>query len=223
MVLSSDWSDVVRRVRLIPVVTLHDAATAVPLGRALMAGGLPVMEVTFRTAAASATIERIAAELPGMVIGAGTVVTVDQARTARSCGASFIVSPGLSRAVVEWCLSEGVPVFPGVLTPTEITAALGLGLTVVKLFPAEAAGGVAYLKAVSAPFPDLRFIPTGGIDAKNLSSYLALPQVIACGGSWMVRPELVTGGRFEEVARQSAEAVRVVEDNHRGTETQRKR
>jgi 2-dehydro-3-deoxyphosphogluconate aldolase / (4S)-4-hydroxy-2-oxoglutarate aldolase len=193
--------------RIIPVVVLPDAAAAVPLARALVAGALPVMEITFRTPAAAASLEAIAAEMPGVQLGAGTVVSVAQAKTAISAGAKFVVSPGLSRQVVEYCMKRGVMVFPGVVTPGEIMAAMELGLDTLKFFPAEQAGGARYLKALCGPFPGIRFIPTGGIDASNLRSYLAIPQVVACGGSWMVKPELIAAGKFEEITNLAREAV----------------
>jgi 2-dehydro-3-deoxyphosphogluconate aldolase/(4S)-4-hydroxy-2-oxoglutarate aldolase len=195
---------------IIPVVVIEDEGHAVPLAHALTAGGLPTMEVTFRTGAARHAIARIAKEIPTVLLGAGTVLSVDQARTAVDCGAKYIVSPGLNRAVVEYCLHNGIAVTPGVFTPTEIGMALELGLKTVKFFPAEAAGGLGFLKAVSAPFGEMKFIPTGGIDASNLVSYLRFPRVIACGGSWMVRAELISGKRFDEVTRLSAQAVQLM-------------
>lgn len=192
---------------IIPVVAIDNAAHAVPLARALEAGGLPCIEITFRTAAAAEALAAITASCPAMLAGAGTVLTVEQAKTAKANGARFIVSPGLNRKVVEYCLAEGLPVTPGVATPSDVEAALDLGLEVVKFFPAEAAGGVKFLNALSAPYRNVRFIPTGGIDEANLLSYLRLPRVVACGGSWMVKPELINGGRFDEIRALTARAV----------------
>ena len=178
---------------IVPVAVINAPEAALPLARALLAGGLPCIEVTFRTAAAGAAIEAIARECPELLLGAGTVLSVDQVNRALDCGARFIVAPGLNRKVVEHCLAQNVPVTPGVLTPSEIEAALELGLEVVKFFPAEAGGGLKYLKAVSAPYKSLRFIPTGGIDESNLSGYLSFRPVLACGGSWMVSAAAVEG------------------------------
>ncbi|MGC8874885.1 MAG: bifunctional 4-hydroxy-2-oxoglutarate aldolase/2-dehydro-3-deoxy-phosphogluconate aldolase, partial [Chloroflexia bacterium] len=159
---------------LVPVIEIERAEHAVPLGEALLAAGLPCAEITFRTAAAEEAIRQIAAALPEMLTGAGTVLTIDQARRAVDAGARFVVSPGLNPALVDWCLQEGVPVIPGVATPTEVGMALSRGLSIVKFFPAEALGGVKMLKALAAPFKGVRFIPTGGITAANLADYLKL-------------------------------------------------
>ncbi len=194
---------------IIPVVVIDNEDSAEPLAQALIDGGLPCAEITFRTAAAENAIQRIAAKYPSMLVGAGTVLSVDQAKKALDAGAKFIVSPGLNQKVVEFCLHQHVTVIPGVLTPTEVSAAIDLGLEVVKFFPAEASGGVAYLKAISAPFKGIKFIPTGGIDESNLLSYLQLPSVLACGGSWMVKPELIASCRFDEIAQVTARAVRI--------------
>jgi 2-dehydro-3-deoxyphosphogluconate aldolase/(4S)-4-hydroxy-2-oxoglutarate aldolase len=196
--------------KIIPVVVIEREDDAVPLAGALVEGGLPTMEVTFRTAAAPGALKRIAASGAPLLLGAGTVLTVDQAKQAIDCGAAYIVSPGLAQKVVEYCLKQGVCVLPGAVTPTEVAQALELGITTVKFFPAEASGGVPYLKAISAPFPGMRFIPTGGIDESNLLSYLKCPPVHACGGSWMVKGELLTQKRFDEIKRLTARAVALV-------------
>lgn len=195
---------------IIPVVVIDTQADAGLLADALMEGGLPAMEITFRTDAARAVIMQIARTHPSILLGAGTVLTVDQAKTAIDCGANFIVSPGLNPAVVEYCLRNEVTIIPGVITPTEITTALSAGVEVVKFFPAEASGGVEYLKAVSAPFRTVKYIPTGGINESNVVSYLRIPSVIACGGSWMVKNELIRGKRFDEIKRLTSDAVRLV-------------
>lgn len=194
------------QIGLVPVVKIDRAADAVPLGEALIAGGLPCAEITFRTAAAEEAIGKLAMALPGLILGAGTVLTVEQAQRAVGAGASFIVSPGFSPSIVEWCLSHQVPVMPGTVTPTEIMAALDRGLKVLKFFPAEMYGGVAALKALGAPFGSVRFVPTGGINAKNMADYLALSAVYAVGGSWMVESKLISSGRFDEIQRLATEA-----------------
>lgn len=195
---------------VVPVVEIERAEDAVELGKALLAGGLPCAEITFRTAAAEEAIRRISSSLPQIIVGAGTVLSVDQASKAVSAGAQFIVSPGFNQKVVDWCLQREIPVTPGVLTPTEIEMALDRGLKVLKFFPAEAMGGVATLKAISAPYKGVRFIPTGGINQDNLADYLALPSVHCCGGSWMVKAHLISAGRFDEITRLTEEAVSVV-------------
>jgi 2-dehydro-3-deoxyphosphogluconate aldolase/(4S)-4-hydroxy-2-oxoglutarate aldolase len=194
---------------VVPVVVLERASDAPLLAAALIAGGLPVAEVTFRTAAAGDAL-RALAEDPALLVGAGTVVRPEQVDEAVAAGARFVVSPGLSQRVVERCREHGVPVVPGVATASEVIAALDLDLDLLKLFPAEACGGVATLKALAAPFPGVRFVPTGGISATNAASYLALPCVAAVGGSWMVAPRLVESGDFDAVTRLAAEAVALV-------------
>jgi 2-dehydro-3-deoxyphosphogluconate aldolase / (4S)-4-hydroxy-2-oxoglutarate aldolase len=184
--------------RLIPVVVLENAADALPLGQALSAGGLPCMEITFRTAAAVESI-KAASRIPGMLVGAGTVLNVDQVNRAVDAGAQFIVSPGLNPKVVDHCLRNFIPITPGVATPTEIEMALDFGLSVTKFFPADAFGGPKTLKAISAPYGGIKFIPTGGITEANLPEYLKLPCVLACGGSWMVAKELIAKGDFARV------------------------
>lgn len=196
-----------RAVRLVPVLVIDDAADAVPLAGALAGGGLPIAEVTFRTAAAAEALRRIAGEAPELLAGAGTVLTPDQARQAVDAGAQFVVAPGFGPAVVDWCLGHDVPVFPGVCTPTEVEMALARGLTTLKFFPAEAAGGVTYLKAIGAPYGAVRFIPTGGINTANLASYLALTNVVACGGSWMAPAAWVRGKEFDRIREETRRAV----------------
>ncbi|UTT60345.1 bifunctional 4-hydroxy-2-oxoglutarate aldolase/2-dehydro-3-deoxy-phosphogluconate aldolase [Cellulosimicrobium cellulans] len=197
----------IARARVVPVVVVDDAAQGVLVASALRDGGLPVAEVTFRTAGARAAIEAIAREVPDVLVGAGTVVTAAQVDEAVDAGARFLVSPGLSAAVVRRAQELGVPVVPGVATPSDVIAALDLGLDVVKLFPANVVGGPAAVKAFSAPFPGLRFVPTGGVSAANLLDYLALPAVLAAGGSWMVDAALVRAGDIAEITRRTREAV----------------
>lgn len=204
-----DTLSVLTAVRLVPVVVLDDAADAGPLGAALVAGGLPVAEVTFRTSAAADAI-RTLADRGDMLVGAGTVLTADQVDLAVAAGASYVVSPGLSRAVVERCGEHGVLALPGAVTATEIQAALELGLTTVKFFPAGTSGGPAGIAALSAPFPGLRFVPTGGVGPKNLADYLGLAAVLAVGGSWMVPRDRIASGDFEGVRELTAQAVDLV-------------
>ena len=192
--------------RLVPVVVLDDAAHARPLAGALAEGGLPVAEVTFRTAAAAEAIAEMAAD-GRVLIGAGTVLTPAQVDQAVDAGARYVVSPGFSRDVVDRCAERGVLALPGAVTATEIQAALAAGITTVKFFPAETSGGAAAIKALSAPFGDVRFVPTGGIGPTNLAVYLDLPAVTAVGGSWMVPRDLIAAGRFAEVTAKVAEAV----------------
>jgi 2-dehydro-3-deoxyphosphogluconate aldolase/(4S)-4-hydroxy-2-oxoglutarate aldolase len=195
---------------IIPVVRLEDPTQGDRLAEALLAGGLPCAEITFRTSAASEGIRRICARSPEMLVGAGTVVTPDQAQQAFEAGARFIVSPGFDRRVVEWCLGHEVPVMPGVATPTEILMALESGLNVLKFFPAEALGGKEMLEALAAAFVEVKFVPTGGITAVNAAAYLKLPMVFALGGSWLVAPKLIGAGAFGEITRLTVEAVALV-------------
>lgn len=195
---------------IIPVLTLHRADDAVPLAQALVAGGLPCAEVTFRTDAARDAVARISkAGLP-LLIGAGTVQSVQQVKEAVDCGAQFIVSPGLNQNVVEYCIKAKIPVMPGAVTPTEFERAMDFGLEVLKFFPAESSGGAAYLEAINAPYKKLKFVPTGGIDESSLLSYLKLPGVLACGGSWMVKSDLIENKKFDEVQRLTAKAVKTM-------------
>jgi 2-dehydro-3-deoxyphosphogluconate aldolase/(4S)-4-hydroxy-2-oxoglutarate aldolase len=196
----------IRRIRVIPVVAIRDSRHAEPLGEALIRGGLPCAEITFRTEAAADSIRSLVRR-GDLLVGAGTVLTVDQAKTAIDVGARFIVSPGFSLKVVQYCIDHQILVTPGVCTPTDISNALECGLEVVKFFPAEAFGGLKTLKAVSGPFPGLRFIPTGGIGPKNLVEYLTFPKVLAVGGSWIAEADQVSAGRFEEIARLARQAV----------------
>lgn len=201
---------------IVPVVSIPESRLAQPLAESLISGGLPCAEITFRTAAAAESLALIARACPELVLGAGTVLTTEQVDRAIDAGAKYIVSPGTNPRVVEHTLRRGVPIFPGVCTPTEIEAALALGVEVLKFFPAEPMGGVGYLKAVCAPYRQVRFIPTGGIETKNLASYLALPAVVACGGSWMVRPELMMAGEWATIQSLASEAVSLVQQIRSG-------
>ena len=186
-----------RQYRLIPVIVINDPKAAPGLGRALCDGGLPCAEVTFRTPGARASIERLIGECPEVLVGAGTVLTREQAMEADKAGARFIVSPGFGPPVVDYCLERGIPVFPGVATPTEIELAMSRGLRILKFFPAEPLGGVKYLKAISAPYASVEFIPTGGVGLLNLAEYLRIPCVVACGGSWVATPRAYCRGRLQ--------------------------
>ena len=200
-----------RQIGIIPVVVLDDIKDAKPLGEALLEGGLPAAEVTFRTEAAEESI-RIMADNPNLLVGAGTVLTVDQAKRAVDAGAKFIVSPGLNPKVVKWCVDNNVPVTPGVQTPTEIEAALELGLTTVKFFPAEPAGGLKMIKAIAAPYTMMEFMPTGGINADNVRDYLKYDRIVACGGTWMVKKEWIKEGRFDEIITETRNARDIVKE-----------
>lgn len=192
---------------LVPVVKIDKAEDAVPLGKALIKGDLPIAEITFRTSAAAKAIKALTSELPELLVGAGTVLTTEQAQQAVSSGAQFIVSPGFNTKIVDYCLENNIPVTPGVNNPTQIEMAIERELEVVKFFPAEASGGLNLLKALSGPFSEIKFIPTGGIDQNNLMSYLAHPQVLACGGSWMVKSDLISSGNFHRITELAQEAV----------------
>jgi 2-dehydro-3-deoxyphosphogluconate aldolase/(4S)-4-hydroxy-2-oxoglutarate aldolase len=202
---------------LVPVIVIDDAGNAPDLGRALAAGGLPCAEVTFRTAGAREALARLAGECPDVLAGAGTVLTPAQAKDARDAGARFIVAPGFSPAVVDYCLEHEIPVFPGIATPTDIEAALSRGLKVLKFFPAEPLGGVAYLKAISAPYASVEFMPTGGVTVQNVASYLAFPRVVACGGSWMAPSDWIAGGDFERITDEVRKAVAAVQTTNGAT------
>lgn len=193
--------------KIVPVVKLERAFDAVPLGEALSAGGLPIAEITFRTDAAEESIRALKKDFPQMIVGAGTVINISQAERALDAGASFLVSPGMSRQVIEFALRNRLPVFPGACTPSDIMIALEYELPVVKFFPAKQYGGLSTIKALAAPFPGIKFMPTGGIGASNLQDYLSFGRIIACGGSWMVKDSLIREGNYTEITRLTAEAV----------------
>lgn len=199
--------DRIRAARLLPVVVLERAEDAVPLARALLAGGLDVAEVTFRSDAAAESIARIAQQVPDMLIGAGTVLTPAQVDLAVASGARFLVTPGYNPAVVARAKASGVAIVPGINNPTGVETAMAEGLSLVKFFPAEPTGGVPFLKALTGPYGGMEFIPTGGISMANLKTYLALKAVVACGGSWMVDPALIRAGDFDRITQLTAEAV----------------
>lgn len=200
----------ISRIGIVPVIAIDDAAQAVPLAKALVAGGLPVAEVTFRTAAAEEAMKAISREVPEMLLGAGTVLTHEQVDRALAAGAKFIVSPGFNPDTVKYALSKGTLMLPGTATPGEMEQAMALGLEVVKFFPAEQNGGIAKLKAVAGPYKNLKWMPTGGVSAKNLLDYLSFDQIVACGGTWMVKKDLIDAGNWEEITRLSREAVRTM-------------
>lgn len=199
----------IRKLGILPVVVLDDAKDALPLAKALMDGGLPCAEVTFRTAAAERAIRQITETYPEMLVGAGTVLATDQVDAAIGAGARFIVSPGFDPEIVDDCLKKNIPVFPGCVSPSEIAQAVKRGLKVVKFFPAEQAGGVPMLKALSGPYTDLWFMPTGGIGPDNLRDYLSFDRVLCCGGSWMVKSDLVNAGDFDKIRELTKEACRL--------------
>jgi 2-dehydro-3-deoxyphosphogluconate aldolase/(4S)-4-hydroxy-2-oxoglutarate aldolase len=196
-----------RETRVVPVIVIDDPDDAVPLARALAAGGLACAEITFRTPRAAEALSRIAAEVPEMFVGAGTVLTPEQAKAARQAGAQFIVAPGFGPRMVDYCLEQGLPVYPGICTPTEVEAALEKGLTTLKFFPAEQSGGLAFLKAIAGPYVGVNFMPTGGINAGNIASYLAFNRVVACGGSWMAPTEWIAAKQFDRIRDESRRAV----------------
>jgi len=197
----------IKNTGIVPVVKLENAKDAAALAKALIDGGLPCAEITFRTAAAEDSIRSIVNTYPDMFVGAGTVLTLDQLDRAINAGAKFVVSPGFNPEIVKACIARNVPVYPGCSSPTDIEAALALGLKTIKFFPAENIGGIAMIKSLSGPYGDLTFIPTGGISSKNLNDYLSFPKVIACGGSWMVDAKLIESGNFAEITRLTREAV----------------
>lgn len=203
-------AETIQKMGVVPVVVLNDAKDAAPLAEALVEGGLPCAEVTFRTDAAEESIRIMASEFPEMFVGAGTVLTIDQVDRAVAAGAKFIVSPGFDPEIVDYCLEKDIPVFPGCITPSEVAQAVKRGLKIVKFFPAEQFGGVATIKAMAAPYVGLKFMPTGGVNAKNLESYLSFDRIIACGGSWMVNGALVKEGKFDEIKALTEEAVKLV-------------
>jgi 2-dehydro-3-deoxyphosphogluconate aldolase/(4S)-4-hydroxy-2-oxoglutarate aldolase len=203
--IMSDVLAIIGKFRVLPIVAIKNAIDATALADALKAGGLSLVEVTFRTAAAEDAIRAIAAR-GDMLVGAGTIVTVGQAKKAIDAGAKFIVSPGLDADVVRFCLDAGIAVTPGICTPSEVMAAMKLGLSTLKFFPAEAYGGLKTLKAISAPLGTVKFIPTGGVNIKNLAEYLAFPKVLSCGGTWLATSEMIEQGGFEEITSLCKEA-----------------
>lgn len=195
---------------VVPVVVLNDAKDAAPLAKALCEGGLACAEVTFRTEAAEQSIKIMTEQFPDMLVGAGTVLTVEQVDRAVKVGAKFIVSPGFDPEIVDYCLEKDIPVFPGCITPSEVAQAVKRGLNVIKFFPAEQAGGVAMIKAMAAPYTTVKFMPTGGINTSNLEQYLSCDKIVCCGGSWMVKGSMVEAGQFDKICAMSKEVVELV-------------
>ena len=202
----------IRKTGIIPVIVLDDAAKADKVAKALIDGGIACAEVTFRTEAAEEAIRSIASSCPQMLLGAGTVLTVEQVDRALRAGASFIVTPGYNPQVVDYCLKKEVAIIPGCMDTNAIEMALAAGLDTVKFFPAEQAGGIKMLKALAGPYTNLHFVPTGGINKENLRTYLSFDKVLACGGSWMVKKELIETGRYDEIKRLAEEAVMTMLD-----------
>ena len=199
----------IQNLAVVPVVVLEDTEDALPLAKALCEGGLPCAEVTFRTDAAEESIKIMTEAFPDMLVGAGTVLTAEQVDQAVKAGAKFIVSPGFDPEIVDYCILKDIPVFPGCITPSEVAQAVKRGLKVIKFFPAEQFGGIAAIKALAAPYTDIKFMPTGGINPKNLENYLSDDKIIACGGSWMVKGNLIKEGRFDEIRILTSEAVKL--------------
>ena len=202
----------ISEIRIVPVVAIDRAEDAAKLGQALLNGGIPCAEVTFRTDAAEEAIRIMSSEFPEMLIGAGTVLKTEQVDRAVAAGAKFIVSPGLNPRVVGYCVDKGITMVPGCANPSDIEAALEFDLDVVKIFPAEAIGGLPLIKAMSAPYTGMKFMPTGGINAGNIGKYLEFKKIIACGGSWMVDKKLIAEGKFDEIERLCKEAVEAIKD-----------
>ena len=203
----SNIQDRIAEARLLPVIKLNRSEDAIPLANALLEGGLPIMEITFRTDAAEDSIRAVSKACPDVLIGAGTVTTLEQAKRALDAGAKFMVTPGISHEALEFCCTKGIPIYPGVCTPSEIMQVMSYGLDIVKFFPAAQYGGLSTLKALSAPFPKLKFIPTGGVSEANLIEYLEFPKVLACGGSWMVKDTMIKAGDFVGIATLVEEAL----------------
>ena len=203
--------EIFAELKVVPVVVLDDAKDAEPLAKALVEGGLPCAEVTFRTEAAAESIRIMTEVYPDMLVGAGTVLTTEQVDKAVESGAKFIVSPGFDPEIVDYCIGKNIPVFPGCISPSEVAQAVKRGLKVVKFFPAEQSGGIAMIKAMAAPYHMLKFMPTGGINTENLKEYLACDKILCCGGSWMVKGDMIKAGEFEKIKKLTQEAKELAE------------
>lgn len=210
--MNETMNNLIAQCGVVPVVVLEDEKDALPLAEALVKGGLPVAEVTFRTAAAEGSIKAMCEAYPEMLVGAGTVLSVEQVDRALKAGARFIVTPGFDEEVVDYCIANNIPVYPGTVTPSEVTKAVKRGLNICKFFPAEQYGGVSTIKALSAPFTTVKFMPTGGVSAKNLKDYLSCSKIVACGGSWMVKGDLIKAHEFDKIRELTAEAVALVKE-----------
>lgn len=200
------------KIGIVPVLVLEDAKDANNLGRALMEGGLPCAEVTFRTEAAEESIRILSRTYPEMLLGAGTVLTIEQVDRAVNAGASFIVSPGTNPEVIEYCVKKNIPIVPGTCTPSNVETCLEYGLELVKFFPAEPCGGLDFIKAIAAPYTGVKFMPTGGINAGNVKEYLKYDRILACGGSWMVKKDLIKAGDFDTIKELTQEAAAIVKE-----------
>lgn len=200
----------IEKIGIVPVATIDSIEDAIPLAKALCEGGLPCVEVTFRTAAAKESIQEMTREFPNMIIGAGTILNISQVDEAVAAGAKFIVSPGLNPKVVEYCINKSILIIPGCSNPSDIEQAIELGIDTVKFFPAEVAGGLNMIKALSGPYGNIKFMPTGGININNLNSYLEFDKIIACGGTWMVNQKLIREGSFKEIENITREAVETI-------------
>ena len=208
-----DIAEKFQKIGVVPVVVLEDAKDAVPLAKALVEGGLPCAEVTFRTEAAEESIRLMAEQFPDMLVGAGTVLTKEQVDAAAAAGAKFIVSPGFDPEIVDYCLEKEIPVVPGCISPSEVAQAVKRGLKVVKFFPAEPAGGLKYIRAIAAPYTMMKFMPTGGINPQNVREYLAYDRIAACGGSWMVKNTMIENNEFDRIEELVQEAVEIVKES----------
>lgn len=210
--MNETMNNLIAQYGVVPVVVLEDEKDALTLAEALVKGGLPVAEVTFRTAAAEGSIKVMCEAYPEMLVGAGTVLSVEQVDRALKAGARFIVTPGFDEEVVDYCIANNIPVYPGTVTPSEVTKAVKRGLNICKFFPAEQYGGVSTIKALSAPFTTVKFMPTGGVSAKNLKDYLSCSKIVACGGSWMVKGDLIKAHEFDKIRELTSEAVALVKE-----------
>lgn len=208
-----DLAEKFQKIGVVPVVVLEDVKDAIPLAEALVEGGLPCAEVTFRTEAAEESIRLMAEQFPDMLVGAGTVLTKEQVDAAAAAGAKFIVSPGFDPEIVDYCLEKEIPVYPGCVSPSEVAQAVKRGLKVVKFFPAEPAGGLKYIRAIAAPYTMMKFMPTGGINPQNVREYLAYDRIAACGGSWMVKNTMIENNEFDRIEELVKEAVEIVKES----------
>ena len=198
--------------KVVPVVVIENVEDTIPLAQALVNGGLPVAEVTFRTAAAPDAIKAMSEKFPELCVGAGTVINVEQCKKAVECGAKFIVSPGYSEEVTQYCIENEIPIFPGICTPTELINVVNHGLPVAKFFPAAQFGGLKTINALGSVFPQMKFMPTGGVSESNVLEYLASPKIIAAGGSWMVKGDLIKAGKFDEIEAMTKSVVELVKN-----------
>lgn len=208
----NDVMSQIKQTGIVPVVKLNDVSKAIPLCNALLAGGINVAEVTFRTEQAPDVIKKISNECKNMIVGAGTIINVEQAKKAIDCGAKFIVSPGFSKDIVLFCQSQNVPVIPGCITPTEIMQAIECGLDVVKFFPAKEFGGLATMKSLSAPFAQIKFMPTGGVSLDNLKEFISAKFIVACGGTYMVKEDLINNEKYDEITKLSKQSTDIIKE-----------